>query len=366
MPSTGESLMNLDHSARHYNIDESRMIDKVFSLPAQMEKAWELALPFAGDIPASSSSFIICGMGGSAIGGQLLKDLINPGCRTGLHLERGYSLPSFAGTDTPVICISYSGNTEEVISTFREALAKGCPVAAITSGGILATEADAAGVPVLKIPGGNPPRASFGYLFAPLVRLASVWGLLDIDDEGFASVMRNTRGLMGECLLDADLAGNTAMQLAKKLYGKVPLIYSGNGLLTGAAYRWKCQFNENSKSMAFFNTFPELGHNEIMAWDCPEKMRQDIFLIMLYDKDDHSRVIKKMEVAYSLLESLAGGAIRIESVGGPGPAGRLERQLSIVALADLTSVYLAVEYGTDPTPIEKIEEIKNLIGSEDE
>ena len=357
--------MNPDHSVRHYSIDESRMIDKVFSLPDQMEEGWESALSFAGDIPEMSPSLIICGMGGSAIGGQLLKDLIGPGSRASIHLERGYSLPAFAGTDTPVISVSYSGNTEEVISTFREALEKGCPVAAITSGGILAKEADAAGVPVLKIPEGNPPRASLGYLFAPLVRIASIQGLLDIDDEGFASVMRKTRSLIGKCLLDSDPSGNIAMQLAKKLYGKVPLVYSGNGLLTGAAYRWKCQFNENSKSMAFFNTFPELGHNEIMAWDCPEKLRQDIFLIMLYDRDDHPRVIKKMEAAYLLLESLAGGAIGIDSIGGEGPAGRLERQLSVVVLADLTSVYLAVEYGTDPTPIEKIEEIKNLIGSED-
>ncbi|MBN2184319.1 MAG: bifunctional phosphoglucose/phosphomannose isomerase [Candidatus Krumholzibacteriota bacterium] len=357
--------MNTDHSARHYSIDESRMIDKVFSLPDQMAAGWESALPFARKIPDISPSLIICGMGGSAIGGQLLKDLIGPGCRANIHLERGYSLPAFAGTDTPVISISYSGNTEEVISTFREALEKGCPVAAITSGGTLATEADAAGVPVLKIPGGNPPRASLGYLFAPLVRIASIQGLLDIDDDGFASVMRKTRKLIGKCLLDSDPSGNIAMQLAKKLYGKVPLVYSGNGLLTAAAYRWKCQFNENSKSMAFFNRFPELGHNEIMAWDCPEKLRQDIFLIMLYDRDDHPRVIKKMEASYSLLESLAGGAIGIASIGDEGPAGRLERQLSVVALADLTSVYLAVEYGTDPTPIDKIEEIKNLVESED-
>ncbi len=342
------------------------MIDKVFSLPDQMEEGWELSSSFSGDILADKSSLIICGMGGSAIGGQLVKDLVGPESGVSIHLERGYSLPSFAGKDSQVICISYSGNTEEVISSFREAVSKGISVAAITSGGTLAAEAERSGAPVLRIPGGNPPRASLGYLFAPLVRIASARGLIDIDGEGFASAMRKTRSLIDKCLLDADPSGNIAMQLAKRLYGRVPLVYSGNGLLKGAAYRWKCQFNENSKSMAFYNIFPELGHNEIMAWDCPEKLRQDIFLIMLYDRDDHPRVVKKMETSYSLLEPLAGGAIGIDSIGGEGSAGRLTRQLSIVALADLTSVYLAVEYGTDPTPIAKIEEMKGLIGSEDE
>ncbi|MBN2070644.1 MAG: bifunctional phosphoglucose/phosphomannose isomerase [Candidatus Krumholzibacteriota bacterium] len=356
--------MNVEHSARHYSIDQDRMIDKVLSLPDQMDEAWGSSLDFVRDIPEPPSSFIISAMGGSAIGGQLMKDLIRPGCRKSLHIERGYSLPSFAGTDTPVICISYSGNTEEVISAFREAIVKGSPVAVITSGGLLADEAEAAGVPLLKIPGGNPPRASLGYLFAPLVRLASEWNILDIDDEAFDSVMQGTRSLLEKCHLEADLAGNSAMQLAKRLYGKTPLIYSGDGLLAGAAYRWKCQFNENSKSMAFFNTFPELGHNEIMAWDCPEKLRQYLFLIMLCDRDDDPRVTKRMEAAYLLLESLAGGAIKIESSGAAGAVGRFERQLSAVVLGDLTSVYLAVEYGVDPTPIKKIDELKDLTRSE--
>ncbi len=357
--------MGSDHIARHYSVDGNRMLDRVLSLPKQMQEAWFLAESFAAGIPAASSSFIICGMGGSSIGGQLLRDLIKPGSRTNVHLERGYSLPPFAGTDTPVVCVSYSGNTEEVISTFREGLEKGCPMAVITSGGQLQKEAETAGVPVLLVPGGSPPRAALGYLFAPLVRIVSSWGFFRIDNEKFVLAMKKTKDFIENCSLDADHTKNSAMQLAKRLYGKIPLIYSGDGLLPGAAYRWKCQFNENSKSMAFYNTFPELGHNEVMAWDCPEKLRRDIFLIMLCDRDDHPCVQRRMEVTYSLLEPLAGGAIRIDSSGGDGPVGRLARQLSVIAMADLTSVYLAVEYGTDPTPIEKIEEIKGILSSED-
>jgi len=358
--------MSPDHSARHYGIDTERMLDKALGLPDQMSEAWKLADALSECMPAASCTLVICGMGGSAIGGQLLCDLIAEDSKTSVHVERGYTLPAFVGKNTPVVCVSHSGNTEEVLGCFDDGLERGSPLAVITSGGILMERAEKAGIPLLRIPGGIPPRAALGYLFTPLLKLASCWGFCEIADEEFGSVLRKTRKLLAACTLEADLAGNTPMQLAKRLYGKIPLVYSGNGLLAGAAYRWKCQFNENSKSMAFVNNFPELGHNEIMGWDSPEKILQEIFLVMLTDIDDHPQVGKRMDVTYDMLEPLAGGAIKINSVGGPGFAGRLARMMSIVALGDLTSIYLAVESGKDPTPIGKIEEIKKLLRSEDE
>ncbi|MBU8921949.1 MAG: bifunctional phosphoglucose/phosphomannose isomerase [Bacteroidales bacterium] len=350
---------------KHYSIDVDRMIDRVLEMPDQMRQAWELAGAFAGELSAPKSQIVICGMGGSAVGGRLLKDLIGREKGALIHLERGYLLPATAGTDTKVICVSYSGNTEEVISTFRDGLSKGCEVSVITSGGILMVEAVKAGVPLLKIPGGIPPRAAIGFLFTPLLRIVVEWGLFSLHGNDISSATENTESLLDRCRPDADLAGNSALQLAHRLYGKVPLIYSGDGLLSGISYRWKCQLNENSKCMAFSNTFPELGHNEIMGWECPEKLRQDIFLIMLRDGDDHPRVQKRMDVTRSILEPLAGGFIGLESDGGAGEPDRLSRLLSMLAMADLTSVYLAVEYGRDPTPIGKIEEIKKKLGSED-
>ena len=350
---------------KHYSIDVDRMIDRVLEMPAQMRQSWESAGAFAREQSPPTSQMVICGMGGSAIGGRLLKDLIGREKGASIHLERGYLLPYFAGTDTKVICVSYSGNTEEVISAFRDGLSRGCEVSVITSGGVLMDEAMKAGVPLLKVPGGIPPRAAIGFLFTPLLRIVAEWGIFVIDGSDFSSVMENTENLLDNCRPDADLAENSALQLAHRLYGKVPLIYSGDGLLSGISYRWKCQLNENSKCMAFSNTFPELGHNEVMAWECPEKLRQDIFLIMLRDRDDHPRVQKRIDATMSILEPLAGGSIRLDSEGGDGNVGRLSRLLSMLAMADLTSVYLAVEYGRDPTPISKIEEIKKKLGSED-
>jgi glucose/mannose-6-phosphate isomerase len=358
--------MKPDHSARHYGIDTERMLDKALGLPDQMAEAWDLADGLSECMPAGAKTLVICGMGGSAIGGQLLRDLIVEDYKVSVHVERGYTLPTFAGDHTPVVCVSYSGNTEEVLGCFHDGLRRGSPMAVISSGGLLTEEAAKAGIPALRIPGGMPPRAALGYLFTPLLKLASCWGFCEMKEDEFRSVLRKTRKLIDKCSLEADLAGNTPLQLAKRLYGKIPLVYSGNGLLVGAAYRWKCQFNENSKCMAFVNNFPELGHNEIMGWDSPAKILDEIFLVMLTDVDDHPKVRQRMDVTYEILEPLAAGAIKLNSVGGPGFAGRLARLLSIVALGDLTSIYLAVESGKDPTPIDKIEKIKAMLRSEDE
>jgi glucose/mannose-6-phosphate isomerase len=358
--------MGTEDTARHYRIDEDRMLDHVLSIPDQIDSAWRMADDFAFSRAVPDSPVVVCGMGGSAIGGVLLGDLIGKNARVPLNVSRGYTLPSFTDRDTSVVCVSYSGNTEETLESYHNARLIGCPLAVITSGGMLGAEAAEAGVPVCSLPGGMPPRAAVGYLFAPLLRLVSNTGIYTVTDDELVSAARKTRRLLRKYSLDADPTENTALQLAKKLYGKIPLIYSGGGLLAGLAYRWKCQFGENSKSMAFSNVFPELGHNEITGWECPEKMREDLFIIMLRDIEDHPRVQKRMDVTFSILEPLASGALMIDSVGPPGGEGRLQRMLSILVLGDLASVYLAVEYGKDPTPIEYIERIKEYLRTEDQ
>jgi glucose/mannose-6-phosphate isomerase len=358
--------MSREDLAKHYRTDVSKMLDLVVHFPDQVEKAWRAMKSFEAPRVSSSAPVIICGMGGSAIGGMLLRDMIQHDARVPLHFESTYALPAFADHTTPVICVSYSGNTEEVLSCFQNALMKRSPVIVIASGGKLAAEAEAAGVPLIRVPGGMPPRAALGALFVPLLGLVSQWGAYPVSDEEVESAVRRSRKLAAKHFLDSDPLESRALQLAKRLYGKTPLIYSGDGLLRAAAYRWKCQFNENSKSMAFANNFPELGHNEIMGWECPERLRSDFFLIVLRDCEDHPRVQRGMEAAYRMLEPLASGAVLIDSEGEKGRAGRLARLFSVILLGDFTSVYLAVEYGRDPTPIEKIERIKDELRLEEE
>jgi glucose/mannose-6-phosphate isomerase len=358
--------MSREDLTRHYRIDVSKMLDLVLHLPDHVENAWRMMKSFKAPRMSVRAPVILCGMGGSAIGGMLLRDMIQHDARVPLFFESTYALPEFADHTTPVVCVSYSGNTEEVVSCFQNALMKKSPTIVITSGGRLGEEAEAAGVPLIRVPGGMPPRAALGGLFTPLLGLVSQWGAYPVSDEEVESAVRKSRKIAEKYFLAGDPVESRALQLAKRLYGKTPLVYSGDGLLRAAAYRWKCQFNENSKSMAFENNFPELGHNEIMGWECPERLRADFFLIVLRDSEDHPRVQRGMEAAYKMLEPLASGAALIDSEGEKGRSGRLARLLSIILLGDFTSVYLAVEYGKDPTPIEKIERIKDELRMEAE
>jgi len=355
--------MSKEDIVRHYKVDEQRMLDKVMSLPDHVEEAWTLASGFQLDPPGDMRAVIVCGMGGSAIGGRLMNDLMGQDGSVPLLLVSGYTIPAFASEKTPVICISYSGNTEEVLTAFNHALIKGCPTAVVTSGGRLAEEAEKNGVPVLTIPSGLPPRAAIGYLFIPLVRLFSSWGIYNVGDEEVSGAVRKMRKLVERYSLEGDPAENLALSLARKLYGKVPIVYAADGLLGSVAYRWKCQFNENSKAMAFCNVFPELGHNEVMGWDSPERLREDMFIIMLSDADDHPRVQKRMEITYNLLSPLGAGGMVLKSEGDEGKEGRLTRLFSLLLLGDFVSVYLAVEYGKDPTRIDKITQVKKELGS---
>ncbi len=336
----------------------------VLSIPDQMRDGWKKAGDLSLRQPSAGGGLVVCGMGGSAIGAELARDLAGAGNRFPIHVERGYLLPRFADSSTTVICVSYSGNTEEIIALFREALNRNCGVGVITSGGILEREAAESGVDTVKVRGGLPPRAAIGSLLAPLLRFISGWGMIRMDEKDFSSLLETVEAALKN--VAPDFINNPAMKISEKLFDRIPLIYSGGSLLNGAAYRWKCQFNENSKVMAFSNIFPELGHNEIMGWDCPEDIRKKMTVIMLNDRDDHPRVKKRMAITASMLEDIGVEIIKIESGSWfpGGAATRAQRLLSTVVLGDMSSVYLALRRGIDPAPIQRIELVKDKLRTE--
>ncbi len=352
--------MSIENRFNKY--DRSDMLENVLALPDQMREVWNSSSDFILSRPSAGSTLVICGMGGSAIGAVLIRDLVNKNSDFSVHIERGYLLPAYASANSTVICVSYSGNTEEVLTLFDEAVQRGCEIGVITSGGELGRRAAEANASVMNIRGGLPPRAAIGLLFTSLLRLVVNWGIYRITDEEFTELLKKARFIIKEITPGYNSKDNLAFQLSKKLYKKIPLIYAGDGLLKGVSYRWKCQFNENGKIMAYSNIFPELGHNEIMGWECPDNIKKNLFLIFLIDRDDHPKVQKRMQVTYSMLEKLAGDSVVIDSSWyGNNSGGRLERLLSMLILGDMMSVYLAVGRGVDPTPIEKIETIKKLL-----
>ncbi len=358
--------MGGDESSRHFRIDVEKMHHHAAGFPDQVEWMWKESEGFKPGFEKNKDPLVICGMGGSAIGGWFLKDLAGPDSRAPVYLNRGYGLPPYLGKDARVICISYSGNTEETISGYNRALSRNCNVAVVTSGGRLLDDASGRGVPLLKLPEGLPPRAAIGYLFAALLRIGSGCGFVEVDEQDLNMALAGSRSLVEKYRIEGDPSGNLALRLARKLYGKLPLIYSGGGLMSGMAYRWKCQFNENAKTMAFDNIFPELGHNEIMGWECPDKFRENFFMVLLTDQQDHPRVKLRMEVSRRMLEPLAGGISVIDSDKGGKGLSRLSRLFSMLLLGDFASIYLAVEYGKDPTPVKMIEQVKEELRMEDQ
>jgi glucose/mannose-6-phosphate isomerase len=218
----------------------------------------------------------------------------------------------------------------------------------------------------LLVKGGLPPRSAIGYLFVSLLRILSDWGIYDVSEGRFALLVQYIEHLTDRLGPGAVESENTALALARDIGELIPVVYSGNGLLESVAYRWKFQFNENSKVMSYSNTFPELGHNEVMGWDSAGEAGDRFFLIFLTDADDHPKVARRMEVTYPILSSRAGGSALIDSgFVGDRPPGRLERLLYTVLLGDFASVYLALERGIDPTPIDEIETIKRILRTEE-
>jgi len=326
--------MNIKKRFNKY--DGSDMLGNILALPDQMREAWDGSWDFSIPRPLTGSPLVICGMGGSAIGAILIRDLISKDSDFYMHVERGYLLPAYVGKDSTVICVSYSGNTEEVLSLFNQAVECGCNIGVITSGGELGRRAEEMAISMMKIRGGLPPRAAIGLLFTYLLRLAVNWGVYKITDGDFAELLKKVSILIGKIDPGYNSQDNLALSLSKKLYKKIPLVYAGNGLLEGVSYRWKCQFNENGKNMAYSNIFPELGHNEVMGWECEDNIKKNLFLIFLTDRDDHPSVRRRMEVTYSMLGKLAGGSAMIDSGWyGSDSGGRLERLLSMLVLGDM-------------------------------
>lgn len=299
---------------------------------------------------------VVVGMGGSAIGGDLLRTLALDAGAAPVTVVRGYTLPSWVGKTSLVIASSYSGNTEETIAALGEAQQRGAPVACIASGGQVRDLAIADELPFIEIPGGMQPRAALGYSLTALLTLAERIGLLHLSDAAWTETQRMLDDQTREL---SNLAGNHALNLADSLAGLVPLIYAGVGLLEAVALRWQTQIHENSKTMAFGNLFPELNHNEIMGWEGDERLLKNLGVVVLRDRGDHPQVRRRMDVTRGLLEGRAGFWTEIESQGDHV----LTRALSLVCLGDWVSFYLAIRNGVDPTPVGLISRLKESMAT---
>jgi glucose/mannose-6-phosphate isomerase len=342
------------------------MFRLVAALPAQMRASGGLA-GLDGVAPAAGARrLVLCGMGGSAIAGDLVQPLLASG-PVSLVVWRDYELPHWVDGGDLVIAASYSGNTEETLTAYAAAGARGCRRLVIASGGELVDRARADGVPAVLLPGGLPPRASLGFGLGALVRvlgrLGLVAGAASAVEAAAATLERNDgprRRPWGPAVAPepADGDGNPAAEsLARALAGRVPVIYTCGGESHAAGLRLRAQLNENSKVPALLAAFPELDHNDLVGWCREPADRERFALLILRAADEHPRTSLRVGLTRDLL---ADQFACIHELRGGG-TDALSRVMSLVQYGDYLSCHLAVLAGVDPVPVERIVRLKEAL-----
>lgn len=340
--------------------DPDDMRAAVRAFPDHLEEGWTRGAATAdfGLRASDLDGVVVCGMGGSAIGGDLVRTLVEPSSPVPFVVNRGYSLPGWVGENTLVVASSYSGGTEETLSAFDEARERGARIVAITSGGTLASQSAADGLHVVEISGGLQPRAALGYSLGVLLRLADAVGLAEISEDTFQAALADARQRSER--YDADAEGNAARDLSARFEGALPVVYTGVGLLEAVGLRWRTQIHENAKHPAVGNVFPELDHNEIMGFESgPPEVLGRMQIVVLRDRDDHAQVQKRFAATRDLVEPTVGGWTEVETEG----ESRLSRMLSLVQLGDWVSFWQAMRKGVDPTPVETIQQLKKTLAA---
>lgn len=343
----------LDDPKAIEKVDRQGMIETLESLPEQCEEALKNASQIRIGYP-KPSRIIITGMGGSAIGGDLMRDWLKKDLRVPIEVYRGYELPVYADKKTLVIGVSYSGNTEETLRAFSGAIKKGCMCVGITSGGKLEELCKKNSIPYIKLPGGYLPRFAIAHLFLSMVvvfekmRLCSDEQHIEREIKDAMQVLEQVRG---QCKRQTPAASNISKQIAENVNGKIPIIYTF-GPFKGAAKRIKSEFNENAKTPCFWAYIPELNHNEILGWE--SDLSGKFFVILVRDKKKETKeYVTRLEFTKRVVEKKAG-LMELEVVGRT----KLAKILSLMYIGAFASVYLAVLKGVDPAPTRLIDELK--------
>ncbi len=323
------------------------MLDDVLGIPDHLRDAlWRVES--ARLAPSESAGVLVCGVGGSAIGGDLAAAALGEGLVRPLLTVRGYTLPNWATPEWTVLCSSYSGETEETLACYAAAGELGARRVVASTGGALVDAARAAGDPVIGLPGLLPaPRTAVAYMLVCAAGVATAAGVaprVDGELESAAAFLEAQKEALRA----------TAADIAARLEGAIPIVY-GAGLSAAVARRWKTQLNENAKLPAFFSALPEADHNELCGWGAGDN---ELAAVLLEDAGQHPRVSRRFELTAASIEAAGATAVRVESAGETP----VERLLWTVMLGDLVSLALADARGVDPLPIEAIDSLKAALG----
>lgn len=336
-------------------LDKDKIFEMIGAQPDQLKRNY--ADTMQDDITADDgvgvANIVLAGMGGSALAANIIKNWLYDHLLVPFEVVRGYNLPDYIGPNTLVILSSYSGNTEETLACYEQALGQNARIAIMTSGGKLLELAKSKGHILLELPAGFQPRLA---VFAGLKALACLF-----EDMHLVS----TSDLRGQLINVSDYLDkikhgmspdnttkeNTAVSIAEKLAGKIAIIYGGS-MLGSAAYKWKININENGKQLAFYNTYPELNHNEFQGWMFPEK--KSVVAVQLESSFENKQMQKRMDVTKKLLKDHGFKPIIVNAQGET----KIAQLLSTILLGDYVSAYIGIINGINPTPVELVEKLK--------
>ena len=355
-PPLFEEAVTLDDPATLRRIDPEDMLARVAEMPGQLAQARRVAA--AVQLPASLGdvdSIAVLAMGGSAIGAELVAAAAGDRLRVPLFVHRDYGLPAGIGRRTLVITASHSGETAETLSGFVAARELGLPLVAITTGGRVAAGASEAGIPLLQYKLAGQPRAAIGFGVGLVHELLARLGLIDGPDE-IGPVVATLESLLDRLGPAVETDANPAKQLAWSVFGRIPVIY-GHGPMSAVAHRWKTQLNENAKAWATWEPMPEANHNAIEGSINPREQSDALYVIQLRDPAEPPELAERYRVVEELLGERATNRSEVWAEG----ASALARVLGTVAYGDLMSVYLAILYQTDPTPVTLLAMLKERL-----
>lgn len=344
--------MTLDDIKR---VDPKGMYNWIADFPKQIEDAVRIGKEAKIKLNVKGiENIVLTGLGGSAIGGDLLRSYLAEELDIPFIINRNYTLPEFVGRNTLVIVSSYSGNTEETIAAHKDAIKRKARILCISTGGETAKIAKKNKQPWIQIPPGLSPRAALGYSFFPLLVVLGRFSFVKLKDK---DIKETIQLLKNKSILfsNPESPDNAPLRLAEQIIGKLPVIYSPAEHLDTVNIRWRGQIAENAKQLSSGNVLPEMNHNELVGWKVLSALMKQMHVIFLKDIGTHKRVAVREEITKQIVSNYAGKVTEVASEG----KGLLARLFSLIYFGDWFTLYLAILNNVNPEPVTIIDFLKN-------
>ncbi|MDP1819856.1 MAG: bifunctional phosphoglucose/phosphomannose isomerase [Acidimicrobiales bacterium] len=333
-------------------LDSVGMFDLAAALPEQVAAAAALGAELE-TLPDHDAieNVVVLGMGGSGIAGNVLQAVAAPFMPVPVTVVKGYEAPSFVGDGTLCFAISYSGNTEETVEAAQMAAAAGARMVVLSHGGQLASLAESWDAPYIQLPDIPMPRAGVGAVSIPPLLVLERVGLFPGAAQYVADAVHQLRRRRGKLIMD----GGPAQELAAAIGRTIPIVYGGDAIGEVAAYRFKCEVNENAKAPAFAGALPEMCHNEIAGWGQHGDVTRQVLTAVRFRHDfEHPQVARRFDLTHDILDEVVHTVLDVQAEG----EGALAQLFDLIIQGDFVSLHLATQAGVDPGPIPVLNDLK--------